>query len=322
MKVAVLGAGIAGLAAARELGRSGAEAVVYEAESRVGGRCQTISLDGYTFDPAAISVTPRNMAIERVMFEELDTDGLIKIEQPIYAHDGRRTFTSHAPEIDQYCYVQGMQRLPELLADGVDVRLRQRVERIEEKNSRFVVRGESFDAVVLTVPTPDAVAMLEARSDVRKAHNTRYRRCISVVLGFDRKTDVPYHAVVADESAHPLNRLCIETAKTPGRAPTGHTALTVLFGPKYSKWHFESPEGELLKDALIDIGRILGEGYETPTVTRTYRWVHGIVETNASFQTVNPAGSRIVVAGDGVMGGRIEYAYDSGVKAAKLLTEL
>lgn len=310
MKVAVLGAGIAGLASARELQRAQVEVVVFEAAKQVGGRCCTFSLDGYTFDPAAITLTPRGKAIESVIFEDLDTEGLTKIERPIYAHDGKRTFPASAQELDQYCYAQGMQRLPELLAEGIDVRLGHSVESIESLS-------KEFDAVVVTSPTPEAIALVNGRT----AHNTRYRPCITVALGFEKATDAPFCTVLADESAHPLNRLSIESSKVTGRAPEGHTALCALFGPKYSKWHIESSDEELVKDAMIDIGRVLGEGYESPVVTKTFRWQHGIVETNASFKSVNPNGSKIVIAGDGVMGGRIEYAYESGVNAAKLLTE-
>jgi monoamine oxidase len=44
--VAVLGAGLAGLAAARDLVRGGADVVVLEARDRVGGRVEQVSIDG------------------------------------------------------------------------------------------------------------------------------------------------------------------------------------------------------------------------------------------------------------------------------------
>ena len=42
--VAVLGAGLAGLSAARDLKRSGADVVVLEARDRVGGRVEAVTL--------------------------------------------------------------------------------------------------------------------------------------------------------------------------------------------------------------------------------------------------------------------------------------
>ncbi|MFH1537500.1 MAG: FAD-dependent oxidoreductase [bacterium] len=53
-KVAVIGAGIAGLAAAYELGKDGCEVVVYERNDHVGGRMRTDrSVEGYAVDTGA-----------------------------------------------------------------------------------------------------------------------------------------------------------------------------------------------------------------------------------------------------------------------------
>jgi len=50
MRVAVLGAGPAGLAAAWHLARQGHEAVVLEREGRVGGQSATLGADGFRLD--------------------------------------------------------------------------------------------------------------------------------------------------------------------------------------------------------------------------------------------------------------------------------
>src|SRR5690349_15289093 len=52
-RVAVVGAGMAGLGAARTLAESGADVVVWEARNRVGGRTHGVDLDGFAFDLGA-----------------------------------------------------------------------------------------------------------------------------------------------------------------------------------------------------------------------------------------------------------------------------
>jgi phytoene dehydrogenase-like protein len=49
-KVAVVGAGVAGLVCAKELEKAGFDVEVFEAGQRVGGRVQTDIVDGYKLD--------------------------------------------------------------------------------------------------------------------------------------------------------------------------------------------------------------------------------------------------------------------------------
>lgn len=70
MKVAVVGAGLAGLTAARELVRAGAEVVVLEARERVGGRVWSRELDnGAIVEMGAEFLLPGNTAVRELVDE-------------------------------------------------------------------------------------------------------------------------------------------------------------------------------------------------------------------------------------------------------------
>lgn len=325
MRVGIVGAGIAGLAAARELSRAGAKPTVFEAAATVGGRCQTVTLGSYVFDAGATTVTPRGMSIEGPVLNELDQGDLVSISAPIYVHDGRRWFagSKDVPVVRHFCYRQGMVRLAELLAEDLDVRLESPVDGFETLDGGgFAICGEEFDTAVVAIPAPDAAVLLRAAGDDRPTLSTQYRRSISVLLGFERPLDVPFYALTADEAAHPLNWLSIESLKVPdGRAPAGHSAIVAQLGSRYSKWNFESEDSHVVSDTLIDIGRIFGDGFETPAVSKVLRWEHGQTEIKSSFDKVNLDGMRMVVAGDGIEGARLEHAYESGMRAAGLLLE-
>jgi protoporphyrinogen oxidase len=65
--VAVIGGGIAGLAAARELLRNGLDVVLYEATASVGGMADThFDPEGFTFDTGAHFITNRLATVTRV----------------------------------------------------------------------------------------------------------------------------------------------------------------------------------------------------------------------------------------------------------------
>ena len=70
MRVAVVGAGLAGLTAARELARAGAEVVVLEARARVGGRVWSRALDnGAIVEMGAEFLLPGNTAVRELADE-------------------------------------------------------------------------------------------------------------------------------------------------------------------------------------------------------------------------------------------------------------
>ena len=52
-RIAVLGAGCAGLAAAYELRQKDKDVVIYEKNSEYGGLCRSFTVDGFTFDTFA-----------------------------------------------------------------------------------------------------------------------------------------------------------------------------------------------------------------------------------------------------------------------------
>ncbi|KAG0486729.1 hypothetical protein HPP92_008824, partial [Vanilla planifolia] len=74
MRVAVVGAGISGLAAAYELAKAGVQVVLYEEEEYLGGHARTLAVDGVDLDVGFMifnRVTYPNMM---ELFEELDVE--------------------------------------------------------------------------------------------------------------------------------------------------------------------------------------------------------------------------------------------------------
>ena len=98
--VAVVGAGLAGLAAATTLCDAGLEVAVLEASDAVGGRVRTDHVDGLLLDRGFQILNPAYPALQRL----LDVDALdLRAFEPgvVVAHDGRRSVVAdprRAPE--------------------------------------------------------------------------------------------------------------------------------------------------------------------------------------------------------------------------------
>ena len=80
MTVVVIGAGLSGLSAARTLQRSGQEVMVLEQASEIGGRVQTMDIDGYRVDRGfQVLLTAYQEAAEVWPKHEMDLLSLIHI---------------------------------------------------------------------------------------------------------------------------------------------------------------------------------------------------------------------------------------------------
>ena len=315
----VVGAGIAGLAAARFLQKNGHTVTVWERDAEVGGRCETVRLDGYTLDTGVTSIAPRGRSIEKVMLSELSTEGLVHLAAPIYIHTGLRVSAGDPLKnrIVRYTYTAGNETLPMRLAEGLDIHLETEVSSLERSASGgFTVGGERYDALVIAVPA------LATVGDSRPLGRASYRKCLSVLLGYKRTLPpVAYHAIIDPEQRHPLTWLSLESAKCPGRAPEGCTAMVAQMSPQFSNEHFEAEDGGIVSAAADSIARLYGKDWESPAVFDVRRWLHSLPEGIVMFDHVNERGSRLVVAGDALLGGRVEYAFETGVMAANLLGE-
>lgn len=318
-----MGAGTSGLAAARVLKGAGHQTLVFEQSSHVGGRVATRTIGPYIFDTGATSIAPRGMAIEHAMLVELDKSELIQVVKPIYTHNSLRVFPGDAARanVPRYTYISGNNELPRQLAEGLQIRFESQVDEIEKlKDHRYSICGEVFDALVLTPPIPQVSAILWSLGETRPVSNSNYRPCLSVMLGFDRALPPQhYHALLDTEQTHPLTWLSLETEKCPGRAPDGHTAMVAQLNGPYSHGHYDDSKDELVDLVLGYLERLYGPGWDAPVASDVKRWKYSQPEGIASFDSVNRPGSRLLVAGDGLMGGRTEQAFEAGVRAAKML---
>ncbi|MBS1717237.1 MAG: FAD-dependent oxidoreductase [Armatimonadetes bacterium] len=323
MKVAVIGAGVSGLAAARTLHQGGAEVVVFEKSGKVGGRVATRKVGDFVFDTGASSIVPRGLALQSVLLNELPQDELHLIQKPIYIFENHHiSVGDHARNSQpRYTYINGNATLPNLLVDGLDIRLNTSVETIEKADDGFAVLDTKFDRVVTATPIPQAAPLLWGIGETRPFANSSFRSCLSILLGFTKEFEQmpPFHALLDPEGRNPLGWLSIESVKSPNRAPNGCTAIVAQLNAPFSKTHFEDADDKIVEWTLDSMARVIGPGWAEPTVKEVKRWKYSQPEGLASFESVNKPGSKVVIAGDGLLGGRVEQAYQSGLRAAQIL---
>jgi phytoene dehydrogenase-like protein len=88
-RIAVVGAGAAGLTAARALARRGYTATVFEQSDRVGGKCYTASTDGRDYEMGAVICFSSFGRVRRLMREHGIAESHVRLDA-IYM-DGEET---------------------------------------------------------------------------------------------------------------------------------------------------------------------------------------------------------------------------------------
>ncbi len=339
MNIAVIGAGMAGLTAARALQERGHSVAVLEKARRPGGRISTRrvtiedpthpSLATLAFDDGAQYFTARDPRFER----EVEAWQRARVVQ--VWHGTLAAFDSEGrdpvdDETMRWVGVPGMDDLTRHLARGLDVTCGRTVTSVDPDGSggagarrwRLATKdGDApgpFDAVVLAVPAPDAVPLLVHTPELAAAAAAvTMHPCWSTTVAFDAR--VPSAFDGAFVSASPLGWIARDRSKPKrGLAETWvlHAAAS------WSRAHAgdrADTVGPFLLNAFADLIR---GPVPRPVHLGTRRWRDAAADVPLTRGALIDRAARIVVCGDWCLGTRIESACMSGLLAAELLSDI
>ena len=325
--VAVVGAGLAGLMAARTLADHGLSVTVFDKGRRPGGRANTREHGERRFDHGAPFFALRDPRLAPWLRSWLD-DGIVALWEGVLQDPGGGSTPDADPPL--YVGVPGMIALPTHLARELDVRCGVRVESLDRESDRWHLRfGPSertpregthgalpgpFEAVVIAVPPPQAVPLLETVPEMGAQVAERgMSPCWATMVTFAEPLEVSVDAVRPGEG--PLALACREGAK-PGRP--SHQSWVLHASGEWSRAHLED-DGEAVARALLGaLGEQVGA---LPDVAflRAHRWRYARAGRPGDREAVLDPARRLAVCGDGIAGGGVERALLSGIAAAGLL---
>jgi len=318
MRIAIVGAGAAGLAAARALqSQPNLSNAIYERADRAGGRIATGRRPGYAFDHGAQLIKTPSAALQRLLTEELAPPGLRDVGKPVWIFDDGGRIAEGDPALNaepKWTCGGGLDEVVALLAEGLDIRLgmsvaslRRAGESAKNRWSLLDAAGQPIaaaDVVLLTPPAPQAAAILAASSidDAIKAPllaelaRASYRRCISIALAYPQALDRPFYALVNVDRAHPIAWLALEHAKGPERCPPGHSLLIAQMGARWSAEQWDASDDELGREAAALAAALLGQSLGDPLWHDIWRWPYALPDSGADFDALNRTGSGLLFA--------------------------
>ena len=325
VKVAVIGAGISGLFAARTLVDHGLEVQVFDKGRGVGGRMSTRRVDGVArFDHGAQYFTARDPNFKRYLdswieqgvaapWPDLQRDAS---EQIVTFKNGEKTVSDKTH--DRYVGTPGMNSICKHLAAGIDVTTSTLVKRIEasERGIRLLddsgTRLGTFDRVVVSAPAEQSSKLLsEFPALSNEIAKIRMNPCWAVMVSFaDRLTD-DWSGAFIHESV--LTWVARNSSK-PNRSQGEDWVLH--FDHMWSADHWKRDPTEVIEIALDAFWKSTGIDRQEVVDSQAHRWKFAIPENPAEARCFFDSDAGIAACGDWAGGPRVEGAFLSGMAAA------
>jgi predicted NAD/FAD-dependent oxidoreductase len=315
VKVAIVGAGLAGLMAARELEAHRHQVVLFDKGRSPGGRLATRRIGDARVDHGAQFFTVRSDTFAAHAQRWTDA-GL--------AYEWCRGFAGTGDGYPRYAVHGGMNALAKHLALGLDVRCDALVFSLHQLEQpadgmRWEVRlddgtAEHADALVVTCPLPQTFSLLVS-AGVQMPEvlwRTDYDRTLSLLAVLDRPSAVPAPGGLQTDPQFTF--VADNQAKGISTVP----AITVHANPEWSDAHWDDDHTDAL-DALTDMARpYLGDAQIVTSQLKRWRFAtpRRIWPEPCWQSDTTPT---LVVAGDAFAGPKMEGAALSGLAAAAAL---
>jgi predicted NAD/FAD-dependent oxidoreductase len=312
--VLIIGAGMAGLIAAKELQRAGRRVLVLDKGRGVGGRLASRRIGGATFDHGAQFITTRDPRFAAVL-EQGRQNGSVE--------EWCRGF---AVGVDGHARWRGkpaMSAVAKQLATGLDLHLEMPVVALRRAGNQWraeTTTGRTFTAgsVVLTPPVPQSLAMLDAGGIVLTPElRTRlaaieYERCLAVMAVLDGPSRIPPPGGLAPAEG-PIAWIADNQLKGISVEP----AVTIHATHTFSLEHWDRDRQESGRALLDAAEQLLGAGIKTFQV---HGWRYSkpmrVDEEPCVLMSQSPP---LVLAGNAFAGPRVEGAALSGIAAAEAI---
>ena len=317
-EVAVIGAGLAGLVAARELQERGLSVVVFDKGRGPGGRISTRRADPFRFDHGAQYFTARDPGFRRRVDDWIERGVAARWDGTIVALE-----PGHGPEpvsggVDRFVGVPGMNAIAKDLALSLDVRCGVRVAPLVRRDERWHLRSDddrelgSFDQIVITAPPEQAAELIGETSPLAEsARRIRMQPCWAVLVGLDSSVPVPFDGAFCNESS--LSWIARDSSK-PGR-PAGE-AWVLHASPSWTAAHVDMDRATVADELCAEFSKLTGVVFEDVVHVAAHRWLYSRPEPQAPEVSTWDEVRRLALAGDGTSGGRVEGAVLSGERAA------
>ncbi|WP_052353947.1 NAD(P)/FAD-dependent oxidoreductase [Flectobacillus major] len=304
-KVVIIGAGMAGIAAARLLTQQGYDVCVLEKSRGVGGRMSTRRLGATKADHGAQYFSVKSLAFQKVM-DELVAKGIAT------------TWQVAQRKYPRYIGSQGMNTIPKAMAEGITIFYEEKAVKITFNEVQTESGGHyQYDYLVLTIPVPQALQLLSDSQISIDTHDNitlqdiQYDPCFAVLVTLKQPIASLKGGLIQE------NQPVAWVVDNAEKGITTTSTLTLHASDWYSKQNLERAVDEVGLELIGSISSLIKPEYIQHI--QTHRWRYSLVSQRSSLSYLWLTGYPIIIGGDGFGVGNVEGAFLSGEAIAQAI---
>jgi renalase len=339
MLIGVIGAGISGLTAARNLAIAGHEVIVFEKSRGFGGRLATRysgENKSIRFDHGSPHISGKDPRFLEFI-EDLESKGIIKKWcDGFHYWNGETLYDKHPERVETpYYYApEGINSIGHYLARWVDVRLNSRVIGMtylgdkKGKKSPWMLNFESsetveVDAIIIATPAVQTYGLIENSQDeiifrriIKDLDEIVYNPKYSLMLTYN-KQEIPEWKGISckDDTIHWISN---ESSK---RANEGKLTLVCHSRGPFTRNHLfkDSDTDKVRSEMVLALRKIIGDwaGNFDAADMRLWRYSQPRTFFDKDYVSTGNPNSPVAIIGDYLKGSTTEHAYISGLELAK-----
>ena len=321
LRIAVIGAGLAGVSAASALREAGHQIFLFDEDEYCGGRLSTKRTPVGEVDLGAQYFTARDSRFRHALQHWLDNGWVAEWAPKLYRYDDAGLHESGDKQ-QRFVGLAGMSALPRQLMADVTFRAQTRITRLHQAEAeQWTLEDDAgathglFDRVVVAVPAPQAIPLLEPAPTLQ--HTVALISMAptwTLAIAFDQPLPTPVEACFVRRG--PLDWISRNSSK-PGRQ--GSDSWVAHSTSAWSADNLDAP-AELVAARMSDaLSEVLGISLPEPAFVHAHRWLFARPVEERSWGALAAPELGLYVCGDWCLDGRVENAWLSGQQTARTL---
>jgi renalase len=324
IKIAIIGAGLSGLAFAHLL-QDYDDITLFEKARGVGGRMSTRRAEPYFFDHGTQYFTARTKRFQDFI-QILMGNGIIERWNARYVKFRGNQIIEKRNWLDEeprYVGVPGMSHIAKFLAQGLNIHCNKRITSLNRQGTWQLIdeegqQSQGFDWVICTAPSPQAVDLLpDSFKYYADIQVIKMRACFSLMLGFEQNITLDFEAAHVTDSD--LSWIAVNSHK-PQRLDL--FTLMVHSSEDYAAAHIDDDRDQVIKHLINETSHIIGQDVSRANYKNIHGWRYANnADKKQKSSVFIDQDLKLAACGDWCLGGRVEGAFTSAYNLTKYIKE-